>query len=232
MKCFRPFEGRHHPEIDEKFHQLTMSTVGRAMYWKHFMDLARDVVGDIVECGVGRGRSLLVFASLNFLMDSDEGGQRSIYAYDSFQGFPEPTDEDQSVRNPQKGEWSHSPSGRYQYSPQFIRQLLLDGGVPVDEIDLTITKGFFSDSLKSHPQHPIALLHVDCDLYQSYMDVLNGLYHLVQPGGVVIFDDVVADADEASEKFPGARKSLREFFGDEFAKFETSIAGSYYYVKK
>jgi hypothetical protein len=232
MKCFRPFEGKHNPSIDEKFHQLTLSAIGRVVYWKHFFDLTKEISGDIVECGVGRGRSLLTISSLNFLMDSVEGGQRSIYAYDSFQGFPEPTIEDKSARDPKVGEWSHSPSGRYQYSPQFILQLLRDGGIPVDEMDMTITKGFFVDSLKSHPRRPIALLHVDCDLYQSYMDVLNSLFDLVQPGGVLVLDDVVAGADEGTEKFPGARKALGKFFGDKQANFEISIAGSYFYKKE
>ncbi|MBI5557296.1 MAG: class I SAM-dependent methyltransferase [Deltaproteobacteria bacterium] len=232
MKCIRAFEGKHNSEINEKFHQLTLGSIGRVVYWKHFLDLAKKVPGDIVECGVGRGRSLLIMSALNYLLDEEEGGQRSIYAYDSFAGFPAPTKEDESMRQPKKGEWSHSPSGEYQYSPEFIAQVLRSSGIPLDDMNLTINKGFFCDSLRNHPARPIAILHVDCDLYQSYMDVLNSLYNLVVPNGVIIFDDVVDGIDEFSEKFPGARKALREFFGEKITEFQTSIAGSYFYIKK
>jgi hypothetical protein len=39
-------------------------------------------------------------------------------------------------------------------------------------------------------EHPaIALLHVDCDLYESTRDVLNGAAPALQDGTLVLFDD-------------------------------------------
>ena len=92
------------------------------------------IPGDIVECGVGRGRSILILATLNDLLSSSESGQRKIYGYDSFAGFPEPTAEDKSARNPKKGEWSTSPSGKYRYSPDFVRQIMKDADVPCEQL--------------------------------------------------------------------------------------------------
>ena len=57
--------------------------------------------GDIIECGVGRGVSLFTMGNISNLIGLD----RKLYGFDSFEGFPEPTQEDRSYRNPQKGEW-------------------------------------------------------------------------------------------------------------------------------
>ena len=62
-------------------------------------------------------------------------------------------------------------------------------------------------------------MHLDCDLYQSYLDVLNGLYKNVKQGGSIIFDEYY------SLKYPGARIAVNEFFYnqpvDRFEKYIT-----------
>jgi hypothetical protein len=52
----------------------------------------------------------------------------------------------------------------------------------------------------------IALLHLDCDLYESYKLALETFYDKVQPDGVIMFDEY------ADERWPGARKAIDEFF--------------------
>ena len=42
--------------------------------------------------------------------EKNEGGQRRIFGYDSFEGFPDPTIEDRAFRDPKKGDWSKSPN--------------------------------------------------------------------------------------------------------------------------
>jgi len=159
-------------------------------------------------------------------------GQRQIYGYDSFEkGFPEPTSEDDSPRNPKKGEWSKSPSGKYEYTKDFIEKVLSTSGIPLNEIKLNLTEGFFHESLKNHPQKPISILHIDGDLYQSYKDTLNFLFDKVSPGGIIIFDDFQAK-NEKSERFPGAGKAVKEFLKDDYDSLKVSIAGNYYYIKK
>lgn len=110
-------EGPHHSGLDELFHQLNLANIANVLYWREFFELVRGVPGDYVECGVGRGRSLLIVAALNALLEPEAGGRRKLWAYDSFQGFPEPTPEDRSHRNPMAGEWASSPSGKYHYGP-------------------------------------------------------------------------------------------------------------------
>jgi len=221
----------HNSEIDEKFHQLNLINIANVIYWKEMFDMVKDVKGDIVECGVGRGRSLLIISAINYFLDKSEGGDRKIYGYDSFEGFPKPTSEDRSIRNPQEGEWSESPSGTYKYSEDFTELVLRKAGVLFDDYKLTLTKGFFCDTLISHPDRPIAILHVDGDLYQSYLDTLNLLYEKVNHGGIIIFDDFFVEGP-GNKKFPGSRRAVKEFFGENFSLLKTSVGGTYYYIKK
>lgn len=149
------------------------------------------------------GRSLLIVAALSILLEPEDGGRLKLWAYDSFQGFPEPTPEDCSHRKPKAGEWATSPSGKYRYSPEFIRRLLAEAPIPLapenaNGLVLTIRQGFFMDSLPTHPRQPITLLQLDGDLYQSYMDSLTILFPLVSPGGIVVFDDFTL-AETAAE---------------------------------
>jgi hypothetical protein len=230
MKNITLFEKPRHKEIDEKFHQLTIGNVGNVLYWERFFEMAKNVPGDIVECGVGGGRSFLIIAALNHLLEKNEGGQRTVYGYDSFEGFPEPTKEDESPRHPKRGEWSCSPSGTYIYSPEFTRTVLAEAGIPRDALPI-IKKGFFEQVLPAHPKKPIALLHIDGDLYQSYKATLENLFNLVSPRGIIVFDDFLAEPI-GPDPFPGARKAVQEFFGRKINKLRVSIAGKYYYVKR
>ncbi|MBU4376237.1 MAG: TylF/MycF family methyltransferase [Candidatus Omnitrophica bacterium] len=233
MKIIKLFETAHNREIDEIFHQLNISNIGHVVYWYDFFKMTKSISGDIVECGVGRGRSLLILSALNYLFDKVEGGQRDIYGYDSFEGFPEPTIEDESYRNPKKGEWSHSPSGKYKYTVDFIERVLFNGGIPADRsFDLKLIKGYFDHSLLHHPKNPIAILHIDGDLYQSYKAVLENLFDRVSSGGVIIFDDFLSCEDEKKQRFPGARLAVKEFLNEEYDSIKVSNAGTYYYIKK
>jgi SAM-dependent methyltransferase len=229
----KKFEMKHSLEMDEKFHQLNIGNIGNVVYWWQFLEIISKVPGDIVECGVGRGRSLTILSALNHLLaEKGISARRKVFAYDSFEGFPEPATQDASRRNPKKGEWAGSPRGQYQYSEEFTRLVLSEAGVPIDDDTLTITKGFFCDSLVSHPDNqPIALLHLDGDLYESYKDVLERLYDQVAPGGILVFDDFMVD-EPKDEPWPGARLAVKEFFGSKIDDFKESIGGTYYYIKE
>lgn len=231
MKKLTQFKAKHNEEIDDKFHQLNVSSIGNVIYWWKFFEAISDIPGDIVECGVGRARSLLIISALNSFLDEKEGGKRKVYAYDSFEGFPEPTPDDHSDRNSQKGDWATSPSGKYDYSIDFTKLVLSEAGLEYDDASLNITKGFFSESLVDHPDRPIALLHVDGDLYESYIDTLENLYDKVVSGGVIVFDDFQAEKNK-NDKFPGARKAVKEFLGGKFDNLKISIGGTYYLIKE
>lgn len=228
MKRVSDFDQPHPDGVDERFHILDASAVGRVLYWNAFFESIRDVPGNIVECGVGRGKSLLVVAALNALYEKAEGGGRDIWAFDSFSGFDEPSLQDNSWRKPCKGEWARSPSGAYEYTPEFIGTVL--GKAHVDLSGVHLVKGYLKDTLPLYQGGKIALLNIDCDLYEPYKNALDYLYDQVVPGGVIIFDDFKIEPD-ANERFPGARKAVYEFLGDRIGELRESIKGNPYYIK-
>jgi predicted O-methyltransferase YrrM len=196
---------------------LDSVNAGRFLFFDDLIMKTRDVPGDIVECGVGEGVSMLLMAHIVHARQLD----KQLWGFDSFEGFPEPTPEDESHRAAQKGEWSLPK----QQALELLRSHLDDELFFRSHISLI--KGFFEDSLGVH-KGPIALLHLDCDLYQSYKVCLETLYPKVSPGGIVAFDEYHREGDV----WPGAPKAIDEFFADKQVELvKDQLYGKFYVVK-
>jgi O-methyltransferase len=132
----------------------------------------RGVPGDLVDCGVWNGGSTLLLAS--------GAPSRDAWAFDSFEGLPEPTEVDPDYAR----EWV----GKLVGSEQRLRQGFRDYGL---ENPLHVVKGWFEDTLPAQASKidRIAVLHVDADWYESVALVLRTLYPKLTPGGWVIVDD-------------------------------------------
>jgi len=187
------------------------------LYFTRLFNLISDKEGDIVECGVGQGETLFQLCCLA----KDEGRQRKVFGFDSFQGLPKPTIEDESERNFKQGDVCHSIKD-VQF---FLRQSGLEYYFVREQ--LTLIKGYFKDTLV-HYNGKIALLHIDVDLYQSYNDVFACLYEKVIPGGVIMLGEYF-NTDEFL-KCPGAKKAIDEYLGVDKIKRD-KISGRYYYIK-
>ncbi len=79
----------------------------------------------------------------------------------------------------------------------FARYGLLDDRV-------VMIPGWFAETLPGVAAL-VAVLHVDCDLYQSTTEVLTAMYPLIPPGGFVIVDDYGA--------MPFCRAAVDDFRG-------------------
>ena len=79
--------------------------------------------------------------------------------------------------------------------------------------NITLIKGSFLNTTPIFNKK-ISLLHLDCDLYESYLTCLNNLYKNVVNNGVIVFDEYY------SHKYPGARIAVDEFFKDKKGTFE------------
>jgi hypothetical protein len=106
------------------------------------------------------------------------------FAFDSFDGLPEPAGID-------KLEPRYS-NGRYDCSEDEFKTILTTGGVDLSQV-ITVP-GFYEDSLtpavKTQNQMTAAsIVMVDCDLYESTKTVLEFITPLVVEGTVIIFDD-------------------------------------------
>lgn len=178
---------------------FSLKNVRQFLYFKRMIDRITSLEGAAVECGMGQIRTFQMLA----LLLHEEGKKRALFGFDSFAGFPNPTEHDQSPRNPKKGEWKYM-------TKEDAEEVMNHLGV---KIPIKITEGFVTDSFPKADIPPIALLHLDVDLYESYKTCLEYLFPKVVRGGIVMFDEYL-NAD-AFQKFPGAQKAIDEFFHKE-----------------
>ncbi len=160
------------------------------------------IPGDIVECGVWRGGSMMAVA-LALMYHGDSS--RHLYLYDTFEGMSEPTKHDQSFdglfaqsqleRDPVgTGIWCRS-------SIDEVRANVLSTGYPEERIHFI--QGKVEETLPSiRPVH-LSLLRLDTDWYESTKHELIHLFPLLDPRGLLIIDDY--------GHWQGARKAVDEY---------------------
>ena len=106
------------------------------------------------------------------------------FAFDSFQGLPESQGIDKQGHD--------FCEGKYSCSEADFRAKLVDRGVPLDKV--VIVPGWFSDTcidetIRNHAIKKAAVVHLDCDLYESTKQALNFITPLLTDGTILIFDD-------------------------------------------
>jgi len=174
--------------------------VSRLFHFRKMLETVKDIPGDIVECGVSIGYGILYWSLLCELLEMD----RAIWGFDSFHGFPPAGEADKKVDGTFQTE-----EGEFASTPELVMKVLQEGGVSDALVarNVRLVKGYFNQTLCRF-NGSIALLHLDCDLYDSYRTCLEQLYYKVVPGGIIAFDEY-EDAH-----FPGAKQAVDDFFGD------------------
>lgn len=143
------------------------------------------------ECGVAAGAHCIIMSNYG-----------KTWAFDSFQGIPEHTKEDQ--------EWTeaHGIGGGDERKSSGITVVGLNdvmknisryGGNPAN---MQYVPGWFVDTLPQVMGLELSLLRLDCDLYKSYYMCFKYLLRRVRKGGYVIIDDY---------SLSGCQQAIREF---------------------
>jgi len=175
-----------------------------------------NVPGAILECGVFHGAQV---ALMQRVLLHNGVRDREIYAYDTFNGMPEPGTEDvvtqvsEAVDSPSPGtpaktiwETMRDAEGKgstwVNASIQAVRSLLDSTGYPMERVHLI--EGMVEDTLPSHAPETIALMRLDTDFYQSTKHELVCLYPRLSPRGILMVDDYGA--------FAGSRQATDEYF--------------------
>ncbi len=116
--------------------------------------------GMVLEFGVYSGRTINHLAACL--------PTRTIYGFDSFEGLPET--------------WRPGfEQGKFRTDMPLVR----------DNVELVV--GWFDrtlpDFVAAHPDEPVALLHVDCDLYSSTRTIFSLLGDRISAGTIIVFDE-------------------------------------------
>lgn len=120
--------------------------------------------GWVLEFGVATGRTLNQFA--HWLPN------KFVFGFDGFEGLPE--------------DWT-SRMRRGFFARDSLPRVRSNCELVVGWFDQTLP-GFKNNRIKNGP---IALLHVDCDLYSSTVTILNNLRENIVPGTVIVFDEYI-----------------------------------------
>ena len=125
------------------------------------------IPGDIVECGVWSGGSMLLAA--HALLHFGDTSRR-IWLYDTFAGVPKPEPVDARWDGvPALPTWEHhnKTGGRWGYggTQEHVREVVCSSGYPADQF--VFVEGMVEETLPATRPEVISLLRLDTDLYRS-----------------------------------------------------------------
>ena len=166
--------------------------------------LGNNIPGDIVEFGCYVGTTSVP------IMQQLQKTDRRFYVYDSFEGLPEKTAEDQSPSGVQ------FVAGELFAAKKELIRNFRQANLPLP----VITKSWFSDLTPDQVPDHIAFAFLDGDYYRSIHDSLKLIWKKLSPGAIIVVDDYANDA------LPGAQKAVDEWLKNHPAKLrvEHSLA--------
>ena len=187
-------------------HSMTSKEKMYAMYEATKYILDKNIEGDIVECGLWEGGSLMI-AALTLI--NYNSWDRKIYGYDTFAGMTKPEEADVNVNNFKALDYFNKTSQAANASAWCYSSLantksnLVSTNYPEDKIILV--KGLVEETIPAMIPRQISLLRLDTDWYTSTYHELVHLFPLLSEGGVIIIDDY--------GYWKGAEKAVNEYFG-------------------
>lgn len=198
-------------ELDSRYGQLARDALFEAEIC-YAQDLLREQgPGAVVEFGTYQGRWI------NFLAEVSE---REIHGFDSFEGLPEPGENDLDC-------WH---AGQYAADYESVRANVRCAERPW----IKLHKGWFKDTIPKREAQAIGEIcfaRIDCDLYEPTVEVLEFLTERLTDGAILAFDDWTFDLttgetrafDEWSQRVPFTFKLLAiSGFGSIFVRVQRS----------
>lgn len=160
------------------------------------------IAGDVVECGVWRGGSMMAVARTLL----DLGARRRLHLFDTFDGMPPPTTVDRDLSGVAAAGWlaaeDRDTGSTWARSPlEDVRANLRSTGYPPELVHFV--PGMVEDTIPSRAPEGIAILRLDTDWYESTRHELEHLYPRLVQGGVLIVDDY--------GHWQGARRAVDEY---------------------
>lgn len=160
------------------------------------------IPGDIVECGVWKGGSMMAIAR-SLLRNKDSS--RQLYLFDTFEGMSEPTAIDVDYYGKRAEEFMGT--GELDFvvvSIEDVQRAVWSTGYPKEMTHFV--KGKVEDPLPAQAPNFIALLRLDTDWYESTRHALVHLFPRLAKGGVLIIDDYGhwLGAKKATDKYINA----------------------------
>jgi hypothetical protein len=151
------------------------------------------VPGEYAEFGVWRGGAMCFVATA---WERLGAGDRKVLAFDAFRGLPAGGGRDGDKL--WEGQFEDTSAGH-------VRTVFERHGL--GEM-LEVHEGWFHDTIGVVADRDLAMVHVDCDLYDPAVLVLERTWDRLAVGGVMVFDDY------RGPDTPGVTIAVEEFFAD------------------
>ena len=194
------FKYRHSTLLGQWPYMENLALVARALKQPSLAD------GVIVECGTWRGGMAAGLIEIG-------GRQRRYLFCDSFEGMPPARDIDGEAAKRWQADttspkFHNNCAASLQEFEETIRRTAISFG------QVTIKKGYFSDTFPTFQSPPVSILRLDADWYDSTMQCLEKFFDRVIAGGLIIVDDyyVFDGCSRAVHEFL-ARRQAREHIG-------------------
>lgn len=196
-------------EIIELVKPYTMTSTERLIALVRAIDYVekRGIGGDIVECGVWKGGSMMAIAKRLLQLNKQD---RNLYLYDTFSGMTAPGDEDKDFlgrsaeqllaeqsKNKESHIWAFSPK-------EEVTKNVLSVGYNSSKI--FFIEGKVEATIPNSAHHSIAILRLDTDWFSSTYHELVHLFPLLSKGGVLIIDDY--------GYWKGAKEAVDRYFAE------------------
>jgi O-methyltransferase len=189
-RCYTDLDPAFAP-LYERCRPFTMTSIERmyALYEAVRYLVRAGVRGDIVECGVWRGGSIML-AALTLMQQGDSA--RRLYLYDTFEGMTQPGDDDRDLFD-RPARRALADGGMQEFS-QWCRSGLDEvrrnmESTGIDPSRVVYVRGPVEQTIPGTMPEAAALVRLDTDWFQSTYHELTHLYPRLAAGGVLIIDD-------------------------------------------
>jgi O-methyltransferase len=183
---------RRFQEIYRSAQRYTIVSEDRCYVLYTLARQAAHLDGDFVECGVYRGGTAMLLATV---LD-DIGGEDGplLRLFDTFSGIPAVDPAWDMPEEHFEGEFSDT-------TEELVQRRIARTAV-------RFHKGLIPETFKGLEDTRIAFAHVDVVLHHAVHDCCRFIYPRLVPGGFVVFDDY------GFANCPGARAAVDQFFKD------------------
>jgi len=181
------------------------SRIGKILTHYELFKMIKNISGDIVECGVFAGVSLVRFAAFRNLLENQNS--RKIIGFDTFDKFPFTNFEQDQIHRDEFINDAGSDSISKKQLLQVFEHKKNNNLIELVEGDIITT---VPDYVSHHPEMKIALLNLDVDIYEPTVTILENLYPKIVSGGIMILDDY--------GRFPGETKAVDDYFKNKDVK--------------
>jgi len=146
-----------------------------------------NIKGDIIECGVFKGASLIRFLTFRDLIEKKD--KRKIIGFDAFGKFPRPKNDNKNKKTDSVFAKKHYDKIGLGISINLLKKYLKKKKLSNYELIKGNVIQTLPNYLKKNKKLKISLLHLDLDIFEPTKFVLETLYEKISKRGIILFDD-------------------------------------------